>query len=149
VEAGQRAACDGEDECGDGDLPPTLQAVGLRLLECYCDDRAGGLRRLLAAETSQFPDLLDIIHARATDRVTEAMADRLARLTVAGKLDTPDPALAAEQFFALLTRAMERRTRLGTVRVPRTELRAMARAAVGTFPRAFAPSPPSSAPSAK
>jgi AcrR family transcriptional regulator len=121
------------------DLRGTLEGVGVRLLQCYCDDRSWALRRLLSAEINQFPDLLDIIHTRAADRVTEAVADRLARLTVAGHLHTPDPLLAAEQFFALLTGPMDNRARLGTRHVPDTELRTIARAAVHTFLQAFTP----------
>ena len=122
-----------------GDLRTTLEGVGLHLLQCYCDDRSWALRRLLSAEVNQFPDLLDIVHTRTADRVTEAMADRLARLTITGRLNTPDPLLAAEQFFALLAGPIEKRARLGTRRVPATELRAVTRAAVHTFLHAFAP----------
>jgi len=118
------------------DLRGTLEVVGLRLLQCYCDDRSWALRRLLAAEINQLPDLLDI-HTRTADRITEALADRLSRLAVAGHLHTPDPLLAAEQFLALLAGPMDRRARLGTRRVPGAELRAVARAAVQTFLRAF------------
>jgi AcrR family transcriptional regulator len=123
------------------DLRATLEGVGLRLLQCYCDDRSWALRRLLSAEITQFPELLDIIHTRAADRVTEALADRLARLAITGHLHTPDPLLAAEQFLALLAGPMDRRARLGTRHVPNTELRTVARAAVHTFLRAFAPTP--------
>lgn len=130
------AAVDGLTD--DSDLRATLERVGLHLLQCYCDDRSWALRRLLAAEITQFPDLLDIIHTRAADRVTEALADRLARLTVAGRLQTPDPVLAAEQYFALLSGPIDKRARLGTRRVPTTELRTVARAAVHTFLQAFA-----------
>lgn len=134
------AAVDRLTDLGD-DLRATLERVGLRLLQCYCDDRSWALRRLLSAEINQFPDLLDIIHTRAVDRVTEALADRLARITVAGHLHTPDPLLAAEQFFALLSGPMDKRSRLGTRHVPSTELRTVARAAVHTFLQAFTPKP--------
>jgi TetR/AcrR family transcriptional repressor of mexJK operon len=120
------------------DLRATLEDVGHRLLQCYCDDRSWALRRLLAAELNQFPELLDIVHTRAADRVTEALADRLARLAVTGHLHTPDPTLAAEQFLALLSGPVDKRARLGTRRLPDTELRAVARAAVDTFLQAFA-----------
>ncbi|MEV0168651.1 TetR family transcriptional regulator [Nonomuraea fuscirosea] len=120
------------------DLRATLEGVGLRLLQCYCDERSWALRRLLSAEINQFPDLLDIIHTRAADRITDALADRLARLTVSGHLHTSDPLLAAEQFFALLTGPMDKRARLGTRQVPAAELRAFANAAVHTFLHAFA-----------
>jgi TetR/AcrR family transcriptional regulator, mexJK operon transcriptional repressor len=122
-----------------GNLRTTLQDIGYELLRCYCDDRSWALRRLLSAEVKQFPELLEIVHTRAADRVTDALADRLARLSVAGRLHTPDPLLAAEQFFALLTGPMDKRARLGTRQVPTSELRTVTRAAVDTFLQAFGP----------
>ena len=119
------------------DLRARLETVGFRFLQCYCDSRSTALRRLLAAEVGQFPDLLDIVDGRTADRVLEAMADRLARLTVAGRLRTADPLLAAEQFSALLTGPAAKRTRFGTRDVPDAELRAVSRAAVDTFLQAF------------
>ncbi|MYW05227.1 TetR/AcrR family transcriptional regulator [Streptomyces sp. SID3343] len=126
---------------GDDDPRAVLEDVGLRLLHCYCDDRSWALRRLLAAELNKFPDLLDIVQGQVSDRVTEALADRLARLTLAGRLRLTDPLLAAEQFSALLVGPMDRRARLGTRTVPDAELRAAASAAVRTFLRAFAADP--------
>lgn len=64
---------------------------------------------------------------------------RLARLSLAGRLRPCDPAQAAEQLLALLTGPMEARTRLGTRTVPAAVTRAVARAAVDTFLRAYGP----------
>jgi TetR/AcrR family transcriptional repressor of mexJK operon len=126
------------DELRDGnDLRETLEDVGHHMLVCHCAERSIALRRLLAAELTRFPDLIDIVRGRAADRVTEALADRLARLALAGRLRTLDPAQAAEQFIALLTGPVEARSRLGTRTVPDDELWAVTRAAVETFLRAF------------
>ncbi|HEY3685901.1 MAG TPA: TetR/AcrR family transcriptional regulator [Streptosporangiaceae bacterium] len=116
-----------------------LEDVAVHLLTCYCDEKSRTMRRLLVAETPRFPALVDIVQEQVGDRVLQALADRLARLSVAGLLRTPDPALAAEQFTALLTAPIDRRSRLGTRRVPATELRATAKAAVGTFLAAYGP----------
>ncbi|MGY4101279.1 TetR/AcrR family transcriptional regulator C-terminal domain-containing protein [Nocardia sp. R16R-3T] len=51
---------------------------------------------------------------RTSRRIAEAPADRLARLTLSGRLQTDDPAQTAEQLFALLTTPLETRSRLGT-----------------------------------
>jgi AcrR family transcriptional regulator len=120
-----------------GELRTMLEDVGHRLLQCYCEDRSWAVRRLLSAEINQFPDLLDIVQGRAADRVTDALANRMARLTVAGQLRTTDPLLAAEQFSALLLGPMDKRSRLGTRHVPDSELRTVSRAAVHTFLQAF------------
>ena len=126
------------DELRDGnDLRETLEDVGHHMLVCHCAERSIALRRLLAAELTRFPDLIDIVRGRAADRDTEALGDRLARLALAGRLRTLDPAQAAEQFIALLTGPVEARSRLGTRTVPDDELWAVTRAAVETFLRAF------------
>ncbi|NYI03522.1 TetR/AcrR family transcriptional regulator [Allostreptomyces psammosilenae] len=122
-----------------GELGAMLQDVGYHLLQCYCDERSWALRRLLAAELHQFPDLLDIVQGQVADRVTEALADRLARLALAGRLNTTDALLAAEQFSGLLVGPVEKRSRLGTRQLPDAELRDVVGAAVCTFLRAFAP----------
>src|SRR5207249_558723 len=44
-----------------GDLPAKLREVGLRLARCYCAEESRALRRLAAAEASQFPEMLDIM----------------------------------------------------------------------------------------
>ncbi len=121
----------------DGDLRVTLEDVGRQLVACYCDERGWALRRLLYAEINQFPDLLDIITGRASDPVTEALADRLARLALAGHLRGGDPAAAAEQLAALLTGSLEARCRYGTRVISPAEQHAVARAAVDTFLHAF------------
>jgi TetR/AcrR family transcriptional regulator, mexJK operon transcriptional repressor len=120
------------------DLRAKLEDVGHHMLVCHCDERSVALRRLLHAELTRFPDLMDVVRGRAADPVTEALADKLARLSLAGRLGRLDPAEAAEQFIALLTGPIEARSRLGTRHVPDDELWAVARAAVTTFLRAFA-----------
>ncbi|ASO18891.1 AcrR family transcriptional regulator [Actinoalloteichus hoggarensis] len=129
----ERLSADGTD------VRVLLEDVGEHLVRCYCDDRSWALRRLLYAELARFPDLIDIVRGRATDRVTEALADRLARLSLAGRLRRCDPVEAAEQLSALLTGPLEGRARLGTRRVPETELSAVTRTAVRTFLCAYGP----------
>lgn len=119
------------------ELRPMLEDFGFSLATCYCDERATALRRLLAAESGQFPELLDLVH-KVTDRVLQALADRLARLSLAGSLRTAEPLTAAEQFSALLTAPLDKRSRFGSQPVPDEELRAVVSAAVHTFVQAFA-----------
>ena len=85
-EAGQHHGADRHavELLGGDDLAATLTETGLRLAECYCDERTEALRRLLRAEGRA--ELLDIVRNRATDRVNDALAARLARLALAGKL---------------------------------------------------------------
>ncbi|AOS62157.1 TetR/AcrR family transcriptional regulator [Actinoalloteichus hymeniacidonis] len=123
------------------DLSTLLAEVGYDLVECYCDERSWAVRRLVYAELPQHLELVDIVRGRAADRVTEALADRLARLSLAGRLRRCDPVEAAEQLSALLTGSLESRARFGTRSVPDPEKRALVAAAVRTFLHAYGPEP--------
>ncbi|MFD5040756.1 TetR/AcrR family transcriptional regulator C-terminal domain-containing protein [Streptomyces sp. NPDC058378] len=109
------------------------------MLQVCCGERARALRWLTYAQVGGFPDLIAAVQDRTQGRLGEALADRPARLSPAGRLRPCDPALAAEQLLSLLTGPMEARTRLGTRAVPAAETRAVARAAVDTFLRAYGP----------
>ncbi|MGR6914644.1 TetR/AcrR family transcriptional regulator [[Actinomadura] parvosata] len=119
------------------DLRATLEEVAHTLLRLHTDGRSCALRRLLYSEINHFPDILDIVKESGPDRLTQALADRLARLALAGRLRAADPDLAAEQFLALLLGPLEARTRLGTRELPDAELRTMAGVAVDAFVRAW------------
>lgn len=121
-----------------GDLRELLEDVGLSLAHCYCDERSWTLRRLLLAEFGRFPDLIGVVYGQVNDRVIEALADRLARLALAGRLRVTDPVAAAEQFAALLGAPLDKRTQLGTRDIADEEVRAVALGAVDTFLKAFA-----------
>ncbi|MFI6700093.1 TetR/AcrR family transcriptional regulator [Streptomyces sp. NPDC050509] len=123
------------------DLRAALEDMAYRLLQVCCGERARALRWLTYAQVAGFPDLIEMVQDRTATRLTEALADRLARLSLAGRLRPCDPAVAAEQLLALLTAPMEARTRLGTRKVPAAETRTVARAAVDTFLRAYGPEP--------
>ncbi|WP_307874826.1 TetR/AcrR family transcriptional regulator [Frankia nepalensis] len=121
------------------DVRTALETTGFRLLQCFNDDRSSAMRRLVYAEIAQAPDLLDLLQGQTVDTVTETLADRLARLALAGQLSLDDPVEAAEQLKALLVGPTEGRSRLGTRHVPDADLRKVARSAVATFLRAFGP----------
>ncbi|RDI65186.1 TetR family transcriptional regulator [Nocardia pseudobrasiliensis] len=125
-----------EQVSGAGELDARLRRLGLRLIECYCAEESRSLRRLVAAESARLPELADIV-AEVSDRVNRALADRFARLSLAGALRIDDPDVAAEQFAALLTGAVAGRTRWGTTTIGEAERRRVAEAAVVTFLRAY------------
>jgi AcrR family transcriptional regulator len=120
-----------------GELRTALEDVGHRLLTVCCGERSRALRWLTYSQVGGAPDLVEAVQSRTSVRLAEALADRLARLVLAGRLRPCEPGLAAEQFLALLTGPLETRTRLGTRKVPATETRAVAEAAVDTFLRAY------------
>lgn len=119
------------------DLRATLADVAYRLIRVCCAERSRSLRWLTYGQVAQFPDLIDIVVGRTSDQLAEALADRLARLSLSGRLRACDPATAAEQFLVLTTGPMEGRSRLGTRKVSTAEMHAVATAAVDTFLRAY------------
>lgn len=119
------------------DLRAALEDLAYRLIRVCCAERSRSLRRLTYGQVAQFPDLIDIVVSRTSDRLAEALADRLARLSLSGRLRAGDPATAAEQFLVLITGPMEGRSRLGTRKVATAEMHAVATAAVDTFLRAY------------
>ncbi|MEV0550592.1 TetR/AcrR family transcriptional regulator [Nocardia salmonicida] len=135
-----------EQLVGDGtDLPENLREVGLQLATCYCLEESRALRRLVAAESAHFPDLIDIV-AEVPHRVVQTLADRLSRLALAGVLRIDDPELAATHFTALLTGSIDTRSKLGTHPLATPELRIISDAATTTFLKAFGASAIHSAP---
>lgn len=119
------------------DLRAALGDTGHRLLKVCAGERSRALRWLTYSQVGGFPDLIEAVQSRTSDRLTEALADRLARLALAGRLRPCEPTLAAQQFLALLTGPLEARSRLGTRKVTAAETRAVADAAVDTFLRAY------------
>ncbi|WP_068025016.1 TetR/AcrR family transcriptional regulator [Nocardia mexicana] len=121
------------------DLRATLEDVAYRLLRICNDERSRALRRLGYGQAATQPELIELARERTGVRTLEALADRLARLALSGRLHTGDPAVAAEQFLALLTAPLENRSRMGTRPVRPAELRTIATAAVATFTAAYQP----------
>ncbi|MFC4563270.1 TetR/AcrR family transcriptional regulator [Nocardiopsis mangrovi] len=120
-----------------GDPRAALEDTAHRLIRVCCSERARALRWLTYEQVARFPDLIETVQERTSGRLGDALADRFARLSLAGHLRPCDPAQAAEQFLALLTAPMEGRSRLGTRPVPAAETRAVSDAAVDTFLRAY------------
>ncbi|RSD11794.1 TetR/AcrR family transcriptional regulator [Amycolatopsis eburnea] len=122
----------------DGDPRRSLTRAARALARRCCDEQSRALRTLTYAQLGRFPELLTDVHAVTAGRLADALADRLARLVVGGQLRHCDPAVVAEQFLALLTGPLERRSQLGTRRLPAAEIDAVADNAAETIVRTFA-----------
>lgn len=120
----------------DADFAATLRSVGGELIRCYCSPESRALRRLVCAEAGQFPELTDIVD-EVSGQVLRALADRFARLALAGVLRLDDPDRAAAQWAALLTGALPVRYQFGVESLPDTDVEAVATAAATTFLAAY------------
>ncbi|MGA4837734.1 TetR/AcrR family transcriptional regulator [Streptomyces sp. G45] len=134
---GRDGGRDRRDQGPDADLRAALTDVAQRLLAICRGERARALRWLTYGQVAAFPDLVATVQERTAHRPRAALADRLARLSLAGHLRACDPEQAAEHFLALLTGPLETRSALGTRPVPAAEARDLADAAVDTFLRAY------------
>lgn len=114
------------------DVRNALEQVAQQLLRLHDGDRARALRRLLHAELARMPDLVEIVREHGPHRLTAALADRLARPMLDGRLRPTDPARVAELFVAQLTGAAEVRSQMGTRPLTDTDLAEIAEAAVST-----------------
>ncbi|VVJ18379.1 Transcriptional regulator [Amycolatopsis camponoti] len=121
----------------DGDPHRTLTRAARALARRCCDEESRALRALTYAQLGRFPELLTEVYAVTAGRLAGTLADRLARLIVAGRLRHDDPALIAEQFLALLTGPLEARSRLGTRHLTAAEVDAVADHAAATVLWAF------------
>ncbi|WP_101831897.1 TetR/AcrR family transcriptional regulator [Frankia canadensis] len=137
VLADSLAAVDRLRAVGD-DLRAVWEDVADELVRVCCDERARALRSLAYAQVARFPDLIADVQGRTSVRLAEALADRIARLSLSGRIRPADPTCAAEQFLALLTGPIETRSRMGTREIPAEELLVVSRSAVDTFLRAYA-----------
>ncbi|WP_331744058.1 TetR/AcrR family transcriptional regulator [Kitasatospora sp. NBC_01300] len=120
----------------DGDPRPALVGAGHALLEVHGSEGAGAVRRLASAQAAQFPDVAVGVRERTALRVRAALADRLARLALTGRLRPCDPEQAAEHLLALLTGPLDYRSD-----TPAPDLRALAESAVDVFLRAYGGDP--------
>lgn len=118
------------------DIAAILTSVGVQFVACHCRAESSGLRRLVAAEAGRFPELLDTVD-QVSNRVLGALADRFARLSLAGVLGSLDPELAAVQFSALLTGPADLWFGLGHKPVSDEQALRIAEPAVATFLAAF------------
>ncbi|MFH8791040.1 TetR/AcrR family transcriptional regulator [Streptomyces sp. NPDC017941] len=94
----------------DADPRTALTAVARGLLSALGDADATAVRQLACAQAVQFPELAASVRERTVLRPRSALADRLARLTLDGRLRACDPELAAEHFLSLLTGSLEYRS---------------------------------------
>ncbi|WP_245663353.1 TetR/AcrR family transcriptional regulator [Nocardia inohanensis] len=124
------------------DFEARLRDSSYRLLRICNGDRAHSLRALTFSQLATFPDLAVLVQDRTSGQLSDALADRLAHVSLAGRLRPCDPTRAAEQLLALLTGPLEARSRLGTRTVSATELKSIADAAVETFLRAYGQTAP-------
>lgn len=79
-----------------------IHTLALRFMRQVMDPKVQRVRRLVIAEAPRFPDVADAYWKGGFDRVLGTVSAHFRGLTEAGKLNAPDPELAANHFAGLL-----------------------------------------------
>jgi TetR/AcrR family transcriptional repressor of mexJK operon len=122
-----------------GRLEKDLRDLARRLLTLVLQPTMMRLRRLVIAETRQFPDLGRIFYDLGPGRTIAALADAFAELARQGRLNTPDATLAASQFnWLIMSAPVNQAMLLGQDDAPATrEINRWADSGVRTFLAAY------------
>lgn len=125
----------------DGDLRQSL----LRFAEVFrgklLGDRGLAIHRMLIAEASRMPQLVQAVYAAGTEETRRILQQMIRDAMAAGRLRENDPAFATDMLLSMLT-GMERTRRLLAARNPEDDAPDRAARIVDCFLRAFAPTSP-------
>jgi AcrR family transcriptional regulator len=102
----------------DGEPAAVLRGIGQRMTQLMLSPVGRMIYRVMISEAAKFPDLAETFFAAGPARGLRFMADWLAEETRRGRLAVPDPAFAAEQFFAMSQTVLVLRRRLGLLTDP-------------------------------
>jgi TetR/AcrR family transcriptional repressor of mexJK operon len=122
----------------DGDPAEVLRGIGKRMVQMMLSDVGLAIYRVVIAEATKFPDLARGFFESGPARAIGFMADWLAEETRRGRLNVPDPAFAAEQFFNLCqTRLVLRRKLEMLPDPPETDIERVVDASITMFLRSY------------
>jgi AcrR family transcriptional regulator len=112
--------------------------AALQLAECQRSECSISLTRQLHAAVSRDPQVYQYVLDHAAAPALESLADKLRRLDNCGRLQIPDPQLAAQQFLALISAELPTLSRLGSVPIADDDFEHAVRSGFDVFVKAFA-----------
>lgn len=123
----------------EGEIGEVLLSLGCSFLRFILSADAVGIHRVVAAETSRFPELGRVFYEEGPHRTIAVTADFLATRMAEGKLRRADPQRAAEHLLALLKSGVHQKHLWG-VAAPMDDdaIRAHVATAVETFLHGYA-----------
>ncbi|HET7880781.1 MAG TPA: TetR/AcrR family transcriptional regulator [Acetobacteraceae bacterium] len=121
------------------DVRAALTSFGGRLLRFFLEERPLALHRVVIGESPRFPELGRAFYDNGPKALIGMFAAWLIEQTDAGRLAVHDPAMAGEQFVAMLRTSLFLRASLGLAQATEAEIDATVAAAVTTFLKANAP----------
>ncbi len=124
-----------------GDLAAVLTALGQRILRFLLGAERLAIHRVVMAESVRFPELGRAFYENGPELFRRTFGAWLVAQAAAGRLEVPDPLIAADQFIGMLRSAgVYFRASLGMPpSATDAEIDATVDAAVRTFLRAYTP----------
>jgi AcrR family transcriptional regulator len=119
------------------DLDGDLREIARKLVTVVTQPHLVRLRQVVIGEADRFPDLARAWYASGPERGYQRLADRFADLTEQGRLNTPDPLLAAQQFLWLALSVPLNRAMFDPEPYPDDELLKFADEGVRVFLKAY------------
>jgi AcrR family transcriptional regulator len=127
-------------ETGEEDLPALLTDLGTRYLTRLSSDEMMRHIRTVIAEAGRNPEIGTIFFESGPGRGRTRLAGVFERAAAHGRLNAPDPLLAADQFLALCQATTFKRRQFNVGKAPtKGEIRKDVEAAVATFMAAYGP----------
>ncbi len=116
-----------------------LSAFGRIFLNRLCQPDALDIHRTVHGEGQRFPEVAKTFFAYGPDAAYALLTPALERFHQEGRIDCPDPRLAAEQFFAMVRGDLHMRVSSGLIPPPgEAEIERQVSHAVGIFVRGIA-----------
>lgn len=118
----------------DKPVEEILKEIGIRFVRVLSHRKAVALYRIMVSEAPRFPQLRETFLKNGLGAAQCALSAYLRTKTEQGFLDTPDPDLAASQFFALLKAPWHLQAACGALeRLPAKERDRVVASAVDIF----------------
>ena len=129
-----------DEEVSTSDVSEVLRRLGWMIADFWDQPEAVLFARLVIAEGERFSFLRDSFVEGGRNPALEALTRRFQSFHDQGRLDIPDPALAAAQFVGLVKDVLWWPTLIGDAAPPSAEHKAaVIESAVPIFTRAFGP----------
>jgi TetR/AcrR family transcriptional repressor of mexJK operon len=123
----------------DAPLAGELHRIGRKMVKMLLGPRARAVFRVVVMEAAKFPDLAMTFVESGPILMVNRLAAWLSMQNEAGRLVTPDPQFAAEQFFALTQTQLVMRARINPDYHPsEEEVEQVVNGAVDVFLAAYA-----------
>lgn len=123
----------------DAEPVAVLAKLGRDFMTLMLEEKAIRLKRILVATSAQYPRLGNLFFQAGPGQARRRLAEYLAAEALRGRLAIPDPVIAAEHFFGMMSSHAHLCTLLGVPIEPAIDIERRVDLAVAAFLRAYGP----------